>query len=186
VLPDFYLIPAVRDLTDEIKVKTTTFFGRLLNRAVHEMAERDPRFREARKQLEEVVQSLNVHDDKEQENNQLADLERSIEEELLTWGVKVNIEVTPPELERLFELGTDVHLNDGSRPPPTEKAMVLQRAMMFALLRAWAKTLREEKSSRYQEGSAPCQATDLSDFCHGGTGAFSASARATQISHDAS
>lgn len=160
VLPDFYLIPAVRDLTDEIKVKTTTFFGRLLNRAVHEMAERDPRFREARKQLEEVVQSLNVRDDKEQENNQLADLERSIEEELLTWGVKVNIEVTPPELERLLELGTDVHLNDGVKTTADRKGHGLQRAMMFALLRAWAKTLREEKSSRYQEGSAPPKQSD--------------------------
>jgi len=160
VLPDFYLIPAVRDLTDEIKVKATTTFGRLLNRAVREMAERDPRFREARKQLEEVVQSLNVRDDKEQENNQLADLERSIEEELRTWGVKVNIEVTPPELERLFELGTDVHLNDGVKTTADRKGHGLQRAMMFALLRAWAKTLREERSSRDQEGLVPRKQSD--------------------------
>jgi len=155
VLPDFYLIPAVRDLTDEIKVKTTTTFGRLLNRAVSEMAERDPRFREARKQLEEVLQSLNVRGDEEQENNQLADLERSIEEELRTWGVKVNIEVTPPELERLFELGTDVHLNDGVKTTADRKGHGLQRAMMFALLRAWAKTLQEESSSGDQGGPAP-------------------------------
>ena len=33
VLPDFYLIPAVRDLSEEIKVKTTTTFGCFLNRA---------------------------------------------------------------------------------------------------------------------------------------------------------
>jgi len=52
VLPDFYLIPAVRDLTDEIKVKTSTTFGRLLNSAVYEMAERDPCFKKARQQLE--------------------------------------------------------------------------------------------------------------------------------------
>jgi CRISPR-associated exonuclease Cas4 len=37
-----YLIPAVRDLTEEIKIKTTTAFGRLLNRAVREMAETEP------------------------------------------------------------------------------------------------------------------------------------------------
>jgi len=160
LLPDFYLIPAVRDLTDEIKVKTTTTFGRLLNRAVREMAERDPRFREARNQLEKVVQSLNVRDGKEQEKNQLADLERSIEEELRTWGVKVNIEVTPPELERLFELGTDVHLNDGVKTTADRKGHGLQRAMMFALLRAWAKTLREERSSRDQEGPAPRKQSD--------------------------
>lgn len=150
VLPDFYLIPAVRELTDEIKVKTTTTFGRLLNRAVREMAGRDPRFVEARKQIEEVVQSLNVRDDKGQENNRLADLERSIEEALQSWGVKVNIEVTPPELEQLFELGTYVHLNDGVKTTADRKGHGLQRAIMFALLRAWAKILREERSCRYQ------------------------------------
>lgn len=160
VLPDFYLIPAVRDLTDEIKVKTTTTFGRLLNRAVREMAERDPRFMEARKQLEGVVQSLNVRSDKEPEDHQLADLERAIEEELRTWGVKVNIEVTPPELERLFELGTDVHLNDGVKTTADRKGHGLQRAMMFALLRAWSKSLREERPSGDQGRPAPRKQSD--------------------------
>jgi hypothetical protein len=145
VLPDFYLIPAVRDLTDEIKVKTTTTFGRLLNRAVSEMADRDPRFVEAREQLEAVVQSLNSRDDQGRRNNQLAALEQSIEDELLSWGVKVNIEVTPPEVERLFELGTDVQLNDGVKTAADRKGHGLQRAVMFALLRAWAKALRDEK-----------------------------------------
>ena len=160
VLPDFYLIPAVRDLTDEIKVKTTTTFGRLLNRAVREMAERDPRFSETRQRLEEVVRSLNVRDDKERETNLLAALEKSIEEELWTWGVKVNIEVTPPGMERLFELGTDVLVNDGVKTTADRKGHGLQRAMMFALLRAWAKTLREEKSSGDQGRLAPRKQSD--------------------------
>lgn len=145
VLPDFYLIPAVKDLTDEIKVKTTTTFGRLLNRAVREMAERDPRLAEARKQLEEVVTSLNTREREGEQENQLAVLEKSIEAELRSWGVKVNIEVTPPEIERIFELGTDVHLNDGVKTRADRKGHGLQRALMFALLRAWAKALRDEK-----------------------------------------
>lgn len=160
VLPDFYLIPAVRDLTDEIKVKTTTTFGRLLNRTVSEMAERDPRYAAARKQLEDLVQSLNVRGDKREESNQLADLERSIEEELRAWDVKVNIEVTPPELERLFELGTDVHLNDGVKTSADRKGHGLQRAMMFALLRVWAGSLREERTSGDQGRPAPRKQSD--------------------------
>lgn len=37
VLPDFYLIPAVRELTEEMKIKSTSMFGRLLTRAVREI-----------------------------------------------------------------------------------------------------------------------------------------------------
>jgi len=164
VLPDFYLIPAVRDLSEEIKVKTTTTFGRLLNRAVQEMAEQDQRFIEAQKQLESVVSSLNTRDAEEGRSNQLAALEKSIEEELLSWGVKVNIEVTAPGLERLFELGTDVHLDDGVKTSADRKGHGLQRAMMFALLRAWAKALRSEKKAKGESGVAPRKQSDAVIF----------------------
>jgi len=164
VLPDFYLIPAVRDLTEEIKVKTTTTFGRLLNRAVREMAEQDPRFIDAKKQLESVVSSLNVRDAEEGRSNQLAALEKSIEEELLSWGVKVNIEVTPPQLERLFELGTNVQLDDGVKTSADRKGHGLQRAMMLALLRAWAKALRSDKKDEGESGVSPRKQSDTVIF----------------------
>jgi CRISPR-associated exonuclease Cas4 len=57
----------------------------------------------------------------------------------------VNIEVTPPELERLFELGTGIHLNDGVNTSADRKGHGLQRAMMFAFLRVWAKVLRSDR-----------------------------------------
>jgi len=160
ILPEFYLIPAVRDLTDEIRVKATTTFGRLLNRAVSEMAERDPRFVEARKRLEEVVASLNSRDSTKGYVNQLAELEKSIEKELQSWGVKVNIEVTPPELERIFELGTDIRLNNGVETSADRKGHGLQRAMMFALFRLWAKVIRSDRRMDTQVQVMPRKQSD--------------------------
>lgn len=160
VLPEFYLIPAVRDLTEEIKIKATTTFGRLMNRAVQEMAERDQRFTEARTQLETVLSSLNERKGKNDSTNELAQLERNIEDELTGWGVKVNIEVTPPEMEKLFELGTEIHLDDGVRTTADRKGHGLQRAMMFALLRSWAAALRAEKASRGEQGVTPRKQSD--------------------------
>lgn len=105
-LPDFYLIPAIRDLTEEIKVKTTTSFGRLLSRSIREMADRDERFIQVKDQLKALIASLN---DRQEavvgQLNELQVLEQGIEEELQSWGVKVNIEVTAPDIERVFELG---------------------------------------------------------------------------------
>ena len=148
VLPEFFLIPAVRDLTDEIKIKTTTTFGRLMNRAIREMTERDQRFIQVREQLEAVMSSLNQRDGGNESSNELAVLERGIENELSAWGVKVNIEVTPPEIEKLFELGTDIQLDDGVRTTADRKGHGLQRAMMFALLRSWAAALRLERQAK--------------------------------------
>lgn len=74
--------------------------------------------------------------------NELQVLEQGIEEELRSWGVKVNIEVTAPDIERVLELGTDLHLDDGTRTTADRKGHGLQRAVIFALLRSWAKALR--------------------------------------------
>jgi hypothetical protein len=143
VLPDFYLIPAVKDLADETKIKSTTSFGRLLNRAVREMAEHDPRFRELREELGRLVSALNRTEAGGDRPAQLVSLEDNLRSELSHWGVNVEIEVIPPVIEKIFELGTNLHLDDGVRTLAEQKGHGLQRAVIFALVRAWANSLRE-------------------------------------------
>lgn len=143
VLPELFLVPAVRDLVEETKIKTSTVFGRLLQRAIREMTERDPRFVDLRGQLQTLVNEINVRRDGPTEaESELARLERTLADELTSWGVSVSIEVTPPEIEKIFELGTQLHLDDGLKTLAEKKGHGLQRAVLFALLRAWAKALR--------------------------------------------
>jgi len=144
LLPDFYLVPAVRDLADETKIRTTSAFGRLLNRAVREMAERDPRFRQLREGIEELINTLNRNPEgvADERPEQLINLECSLREELATWGVSIDIEVLPPALEKIFELGTNLHIDDGVKTLAEQKGHGLQRAVIFALIRSWAKALR--------------------------------------------
>ncbi|MBK1671607.1 hypothetical protein CKO28_26810 [Rhodovibrio sodomensis] len=151
VLPEFFLVPAVRDLTEEIKIKSNTTFGRLMNRAVNEMAERDERFIEAKQRMAEVIQSLNDREQTTGRENELKALESRLEDELKTWGVSVNIQISPPEMEKIFELGTDVHLDDGVQTTADRKGHGLQRAMMFALIRSWAAALKAVPAGSDQE-----------------------------------
>lgn len=142
VLPEFYMIPAVRDLADETKVKSTTVFGKLLNRAIRDMADRDPRFRQLKEGLERLIKSLNRSDPPGERPAPLLALEQSLRSELSEWCVKVEIEVMPPLVEKIFELGTNLHLDDGVRTLAEQKGHGLQRAVIFALVRAWANALR--------------------------------------------
>ncbi len=143
LLPDFYLIPAVRDLTDETKIKGASAFGKLLSRTIHEMAERDPKFQELRNNVDKLVQTLNRSEGGEDKRPvQLIELEKTIETELKEWGVGVEIEVIPPSFERFFEIGTNLHLDDGVRTLAENKGHGLQRVVIFALFRAWAHSLR--------------------------------------------
>jgi putative ATP-dependent endonuclease of OLD family len=151
ILPDFYLVPALRDVCEETKVKSTTVFGRLLQHAIQEMAEYDVRFIDLRDRMSRLINELNARPDVlEEERSQLARLELAIGNELRAWGVNVSIEVAPPEIEKLFELGTQLQLDDGLKTPAQRKGHGLQRAVLFALLRAWAKALR----TTVREGTA--------------------------------
>ena len=90
----------------------------------------------------------------------MAELEQEIENALRDWGVSVSIEVAPPELERLFELGTDVNVFDGVKTTAARKGHGLQRAMMFALLRIWADMLQDERKAGVGQGPAPRKGSD--------------------------
>ena len=156
-LPEFFLIPAVKELNDETKITSRTTFGRLLLRAINEMAENDERVKKIRTDINTIIDSLNMRTEKEEEKSDLQVLEESISSELKDWKVKVNIEVTPPEVEKLFELGTDLSVDDGHSTTADRKGHGLQRALIFALIRAWANSLRKPQ---VKEGTKPRKASE--------------------------
>ncbi len=152
VLPDFYLVPAVRDLSTESKTTSSALFGKLLGHAIEQMALRDERFQRIRTDLAALVRAFNG-DAKEARPAQMTELERSIEDELREWGCRISIEVAPPELEKLFELGTDIKLDDGLKTSAAAKGHGLQRAVLFGLVKAWARIVRTQRNNGGDAGA---------------------------------
>lgn len=152
VLPDFYLVPAVRDLSAESRTTSTTLFGKLLGHAVEQMALRDERFQRIRGELASLVRAFNG-DAEGERPEQMTELESSIENELRDWGCRISIEVAPPELEKLFELGTDIKLDDGLKTSAGAKGHGLQRAVLFGLVKAWAKIVRNQRNNGQSAGA---------------------------------
>jgi len=62
--------------------------------------------------------------------------------------VKLDIQIDPPDIEKVFELGTRIHVDDGVRTLAEDKGHGLQRAMIFALTTAWAEALRGRTENR--------------------------------------
>lgn len=157
VLPEFYLIPAVRDLSQESQIKGTTLLGKLMNRAISEMAANDDRFIQIRDQLNTLIGTFNKGNPERPES--LAALESSLDQELKNWGVNVELAIIPPQIEKLFELGTDLHIDDGVKTLAEEKGHGLQRAALFALLKAWAKALQKERE-RFADVGKPRESSN--------------------------
>jgi putative ATP-dependent endonuclease of OLD family len=144
ILPDFFLVPAVRELADETKTKSTALLGRLLQRIVGDVAGRESSLKAVEEQLQSAIDQLNLRgsDAVPAGGPTLAGLEAALESELSNWGVTVSIQVEAPSIDRIFELGTKVMIDDGHLTEAERKGHGFQRALIFALLRLWANATR--------------------------------------------
>ncbi len=144
ILPEFFLVPAVRELADETKAKGTALLGRLLQRIIGDVAGRAGTMESVEAQMRAAVEQLNVRPDKgaPSPKGSVGALESDLEAELADWGVRVSIRVEAPPLDRIFEMGTRILIDDGHETDADRKGHGLQRALIFALLRIWATATR--------------------------------------------
>lgn len=148
-LPEFYLVPAVRDVTDEVKPSGAALFSRILSVIVGHIAKHNPAFERLVTAVQEI-KKLIEGETPETKLVEIRQLESKLEQELKPWNIKLNIGVEIPDVERVFQLGTNVSLDDGIPTSISEKGHGLQRSLIFALMRVWSSVLKE---SRIEEDS---------------------------------
>lgn len=147
-LGDVFFIPSIKKAADELSPKSNSLFGQLYSRVISKIAETDENYKEAKRQIRELSKVLNKTTEDEQPNpnrpQELSLLENLLDEELKSWNSKIDIQIEPPNVDEIFKLGASVWIDDGVRTDIERKGHGLQRALIFALIRAWAKTLKEE------------------------------------------
>ncbi len=135
-LPQFVLIPAVRDAADESKVTKTGPFGKLIYEIMKGL---DAAFRDKLgTTLKETTHLLN-RDGKHERAAGVAEVEATIKGfvcELMP--VDLELEFQAPTLEVLLTT-PKIFVDDGFRGSVEGKGHGLQRAVIFSILRAYAK-----------------------------------------------
>lgn len=155
LLPRFYLVPAVRDAQDESKTTQQTVFGKLINDLTNRIVSKNPKFEEVKQQIEGLRKYLNKTPDGD-ESERLQEI-KDLESTLSTMisenmpDTRVEIEIVTPELIDLFK-DTIVNIDDSLPTSIDAKGHGLQRALIFAYIRAYAKFIGETEIS---EGRGP-------------------------------
>ncbi|NVM93288.1 hypothetical protein FHT32_006985 [Variovorax sp. SG517] len=156
LLPEAIYIPAVKNLSDDLKTTQSTSFGRLLSLLLEEMTP----------DLEDVERSLSVLNalfNRVTEGNRVVDqrhhrvqaLESRVE---MLLGenfpnVRVQLHIPPPELKTILS-AAQIYIDDGSRDLIENKGDGIKRSLTFALLQAYVLHLEEQKQSDPIEGAA--------------------------------
>jgi len=158
IFGELFFIPSVKNASDELNVKGTTLFNQLYSRVINRMSENNPAFREAKARIVDLTKILNKTKDdgniNENRPAELTTLERNLDEELQAWSTKIDIQITPPNVDDLFRLGARVWIDDGIKTDIDRKGDGLQRALIFALIKSWAKVLCEERETFLAENEA--------------------------------
>jgi energy-coupling factor transporter ATP-binding protein EcfA2 len=136
VLPFFVLVPAVRDVADESKPTKSSPFGRLLSAILDTVAD------DKKAQIESMLEEIGKHMNRcggEQRIPLITKTEERLNQLLqeVFRGCDLEIEFTPPTLEVLMST-PKVYVDDGCRNAIENKGHGVQRAVIFAILRAYA------------------------------------------------
>ncbi|MEU2821948.1 ATP-dependent endonuclease [Streptomyces sp. NPDC057271] len=155
-LPDVIYIPAVKELSDELKTSESATFGKLLTILFGQI---EPQLGKVAQLFDDLQSALNVtvdsegiaRDDRMPEVRAVEDaIERNLKQSFP--GASVAISVPPPTLRSLLS-GASISIDDGVSGHFNTKGDGLKRSVTFAILRAYVE-LRSEK--RDQAEARPC------------------------------
>lgn len=148
---EVYFIPAVKDTSDELNPKENSIFGKMLAKIIHRISHENEKYRLVQRKMAELAALLNRTNGQGESNPnrpaEMNELERILQESLQNWQTRVDIEVNPPEVDKVFKWGTSVWIDDGMRTDISRKGHGLQRSVLFAMLKAHARLKQLESSS---------------------------------------
>lgn len=151
LLPEFYLLPAITDYSNEIdKRSTSTVFRQLVGDLSERLLQLDPRYQEIKDALTTIKALLNVPDSGSDPTKErlsaLAEVETELRE--LVKGLMPSVEAVSLSVEiedpkEIFAKGIGIKVHDGVETDVLDKGNGMQRSLVFALLQMLIKSKRQ-------------------------------------------
>lgn len=153
-LPEFYLLPAITDYSDEIdRRSSSTVFRRLMADLADRIMRADPRYGEIEATLTKLRQLLNpaVDGEEPQRIEALSSVEISLRDtikRLMPSVDRVQLAVEVEESRDIFSKGVTIKVDDGVLTDVLAKGHGMQRSIVFALLQMLIKSGQQQEDAR--------------------------------------
>jgi predicted ATP-dependent endonuclease of OLD family len=155
IFGEVFYIPPVKSAKEDLSTKGNSVFGQLYSRVIARMSEQNKEFIDAKNKMIQLVSILNKKTEDGKANKQrpseLTSLETLLDMELKRWNTKIDVEITPPNVDDIFKVGADIWIDDGIRTDIERKGHGLQRAFIFALLKVLSVVIKEEAEKKETE-----------------------------------
>lgn len=149
IFGDVFFVPAVKNAADDLNPKGKSPFNSLLTNVINEMSSSNAAYIAVKEQIRTLMTTLSKKlvdgSNNTERPEQISRLEELLESELATWNTKIDIDIAAPDVDEALKLGTNVVVDDGVRTDINRKGNGLQRSLIFALIKSWAKISQEKK-----------------------------------------
>ena len=142
LFPEAIYVPAVKDLSDEVKTTQSATFGKLISLLLKEIEDElgdlQGWFDDLDKRLNRTLGPDDIPID--ERISGVRDIEAALEYNLRETFSNVNVElrIPPPEFKTIFQ-GADIEIDDGVKGNVDTKGDGLRRAATFAILRSYVR-----------------------------------------------
>jgi putative ATP-dependent endonuclease of OLD family len=147
MLPEPIYIPAVKDLTDDIKAKEGTPFSKILGILLKAIEPSLAEEKELFAKLESKLNRVTLADGTVQDNRlaEVKIIEKTVEKYVCESfsNILINIKIPPPELKTVLS-SAKIYANDGVDGLIESKGDGLRRATVFAILRSYVDLRKKE------------------------------------------
>lgn len=168
IFGEVFYLPSVKNVKEELSTRGNSVFGQLYSRVILRMSEQNKEFIDAKNKMLSLVGVLNklTEDGKpnKERPKELSELESLIDNELKGWNTKVDVEIMPPNVDDIFKVGAEIWVDDGIRTDIERKGHGLQRAFIFALLKAWSIVITEENKENKDDKKSTRKASRTNYF----------------------
>ena len=152
-LPEFYILPAITDYSNEIdRRSSSTVFRKLMGDLSERLLCRDPRYKEFEVALNNIRSLLNVHPEaggpkRLDALKGVEDLLRDVVKGLMpsVQGISLSVDVEEPK--DIFAKGISIKIDDGVLTDVLDKGHGMQRCLVFALLQLLMQSKRSNGNS---------------------------------------
>lgn len=151
-LGNIIYIPAVKDLSEELKKTKSSIFSKLVSRIISEALVSLPSWAGLVKQAETFAKDLRspMKDSSKDDYNSVPEIEKNLAEMLESWRLRPQIVVLPPTPEDIVLVGSKLKFiseDTGQEEDPLILGSGAQRSIVNSLLRLWAQIESKKKKT---------------------------------------
>ncbi|QOY55709.1 AAA family ATPase [Candidatus Sulfurimonas marisnigri] len=139
---EIFFIPAVKSINEDLSSNKTSVFTKLYSKVIELVTSSNADISSIKTQINTQFNKFKKYNEDSTDNQdrpvELNEFENRLSHNLREWGVNLEVEILPPNIDDVFKSDVNIWIHDGIKTDINRKGHGLQRAMTFSLIKTFS------------------------------------------------